>query len=170
MDPSDPDITQLLVRAQENLKDKAAQTAAYEAVRAVLFRTASAMLNGQPPDHSVGEDELVDEAFLRSIKKGNAVVSRDTFRRYANEVMRNEIIDRARARQNRRKHERAYAADRGMKAVPDGTDGVAVIDQAARPDESVKEELYLAVERLLGRLEGDGGEKAGAGALFRTRY
>jgi DNA-directed RNA polymerase specialized sigma24 family protein len=170
MDPSAPDITQLLRRAQENPTDKAAQAAAYVVVRAVLFCTASAMLKGQPPDCSVGEDELVDTAFLRSIKKGNAVVSQETFRRYANEAMRNEIIDRARCRQKRRERERAYAADRGMKAVPDGSDGVAVIDPAARPDESVKEELYLAVERLLERLEGDGGEKAGAGALFRARY
>src|SRR5262245_26110660 len=141
MDPSDHDITQLLRRAQENPNDKAAQTAAYEVVRAVLFRTASAKLTGQPPGHSVGGDELVDGAFLRSIKKENAVVSRETFRRYANKVMRNEIIDRARARKKRREREGAHAADRGMKAVPDGSDGVVVIDPAARPDESVKEEL-----------------------------
>jgi DNA-directed RNA polymerase specialized sigma24 family protein len=170
MDPSEPDITQLLRHAQENPEDEAAQTAAYEVVRSVLFRTAGAMLKGQPPDHSVGENELVDVAFLRSIKKGNAVVSRKTFRRYANKVMRNQIIDRARARQSRRKCEKEHAADQGRKAVPDGSDGVAVIDPGAQPDESVKEELYLAVERLLERLQRDGGKKAEAGALFRTRY
>jgi RNA polymerase sigma factor (TIGR02999 family) len=118
--------------------DKAAENALFEALYARLHGIALRCIQGQVPSQSLGATALIHEAYLRFHRSERLnVADRNHFLRLAAKVMRQILVDRARAR---------HSEKRGGDQVR-----VEETEQLVRTEADAIE--ILAVDRALGSLK-----------------
>src|SRR5688500_5266886 len=102
------DISALLAAAKAG--DRSCESRLYEVVYAELKRMAAAKLRNERADHTLQPSALVNEAYLRLLGPAAAgLENRAHFFKTASGIMRNILVDHARAR---RAHKRDGALQR----------------------------------------------------------
>jgi RNA polymerase sigma factor (TIGR02999 family) len=130
---SGDEVTQLLNKAAGG--DRAAQD--YLAVRVYdeLRRLAAAQLRRESPGHSVQATVLVNDAFLRLVGDADiAWESRSHFFGLASRVMRQVLVDHARARRREKRggEARRVSFDEALTVSVADVDDVLRVDEALR--------------------------------------
>lgn len=96
------DISALLAAAKAG--DPASESRLYERVYAELKRMAASQLRNERPDHTLQPSALVNEAYLRLLGAADrGWDNRAHFFKTASGVMRNILVDHARARRARKR-------------------------------------------------------------------
>jgi RNA polymerase sigma factor (TIGR02999 family) len=147
-------ITELLQRAGAG--DSAAADELLPMVYAELHRLARKHMRGERPGHTLQATALVNEAYMRMVGQSNAAFpDRARFLAFASRLMRNILVDYARARNS---------AKRGGP----GQDAMA---QADLDDVSVDEtDRLISVLDLSTALDALAGEHARAAEAIELRY
>ena len=104
-----------------------------------LHRVARSYMRGQPEQHTLQATALVNEAFLRIGNVKTELEDRGHFIGIVANVMRQILVDHARAKQSQK---------RGGGVRHESIDDVNVAGESGRPSTDV-----LALEAVLGRLE-----------------
>ncbi len=126
------DVTALIVAADAG--DRAALDALLPAIYAELHRQAALAMRREAAGHTLGATALVHEAYLRlAAQAGGAGQSRTQFLAAAAHLMRQILVDHARARQAAKRGGGAVCVtldDRANVAAPDATADVLALHEA----------------------------------------
>ena len=133
----DPQITRMLNEWRSG--DEAVLQDIIPAVYDELHRVANSYMRGQPGDHTLQATALVNEAFLRMGKINVEVEDRGHFIGVVANLMRQILVDHARAKLSQK---------RGGGAAHEPIDSLQVSDPEAGPSTDV-----LALESVLQQLE-----------------
>ena len=136
-DPGPGDVTRLLQQVARG--DKLAERELIPLVYNELRRLAGRYMRGEAPDHTLQATALVHEAYLRLARPSQPWESRSHFFAVAAKVMRQILVDHARARRS---------AKRGGGATVDDLNDVLDIVPAF----PVESERMLALDDALARL------------------
>jgi RNA polymerase sigma factor (TIGR02999 family) len=130
------DITGLIAAWRRG--DKAAENALFDALYARLHGIALRCIHGQLPSPSLGATALIHEAYLRFHRSERIeVADRYHFLRLAAKVMRQILVDRARARRSEKRGGDQVRVEETEQLVRSEADAVEI----------------LAVDRALGSLK-----------------
>ena len=124
MDPSNKSVTQLLLEVREG--DESAIQELWALVESDLRRLARRFMGQQHPGHTLQPTVLVDDAYLRLVNAKEATwENRACFFAFAAKVMRNILVDYARAQQTDKRPPKALKAsldEAALMAAQQATD------------------------------------------------
>ncbi len=136
MDDSAHDITMLLERGAD---DVATETELFELIKRRFYVMAQGLLRNERAGHSLQPTMLVDDAFIQLVRGRNQDwSSREEFFAHAAKVMRNLLVDRARAK---------LAAKRGAGERP------VPLAQAGEAEANDQLQSLIEVNDILQRME-----------------
>jgi RNA polymerase sigma-70 factor (ECF subfamily) len=145
-EPPSADVTALLERARAG--DREAMDLAYPLVMAELRRIAGAHVRGQASGGTLGTTALVDEVYLRLLRRDAPWESRAQFFNLASRAMRTILIDHARSRkaQKRGGALRRVPLDDAVGWFEENAIDLIALDEAIQDLEKIDERKRLLVD------------------------
>jgi RNA polymerase sigma factor (TIGR02999 family) len=142
--PSGRDITTLLALARDG--DNKATAELIELVYPELRRLASSYLRRERPEHTLQPTALVHEAYLHLVGRPLDLRDRRHFFGVAAHLMRQVLVEHARARKMQKRDGRKVPIDDGLKVTASQPEDLLALDEALDKLAAVDERQSRIVE------------------------